>query len=368
MLRMNIKQLQPQLYVLMPFSEELEPIYETLRDAARMSGMACTRSDKDPRKGNIILKIIQGIYESNVVIADITEANPNVFYELGVANALSKPCLMICCGPADRFPFDVASYDVIKYENTPQGLKNLREKLTGALQTPEDLRHPVNDALEAIIQRTRMVLHVVYGACAGALLGALASYAGIIGAFCRPIMKTKTFGLISAGGVTGLLSGAIFFGGYAYLWNIGRSKVTRMSSTMASGILGAIVGVILFAGEHAFLRGTENQPMAWSIGLAYLMISCVGGVIFGLSVDIQRQQPAANVHSLLIHTLKAVAVSFVLMGVFVIVLNLFKQSIFDAIYLQHYRPMDSVGDAIRIVLWCVSMLSLQWWLKWQRRL
>jgi hypothetical protein len=68
------------------------------------------------------------------------------------------------------------------------------------------------------------------------------------------------------------------------------------------------------------------------------------------------------------HTFKVIALSFALMGTFVIVLNLFKQSFFDAVYLQHYRLMDSVGTALRFGLWFVSMLILQWWLKWQRKL
>jgi nucleoside 2-deoxyribosyltransferase len=365
---MDIKHIQPQVYVLMPFRDEYEPVYETLKDAARISGMTCTRSDKNPKIGNIIHNIIRGIYESDVVIADITGNNPNVFYELGVANALSKPCPMIRCRSADPFPFDVTSYTILQYENSTVGLKNLKEKLVSLLQTEEDIAHPVNDALETIIQRTRLVTYILYGASGGALLGALTSYAGIVGDFCRPVMKTTTFGMVTAGSLTGLLGGAIFFGAYAFLWNIGSSKATRTASTIAGGILGTIIGVLLFASTQAILRGTENQPMAWSVGLAYLLISCLSGTIFGLSVDIRRRQPAVNVHSLFMHTFKVIALSFALMGTFVIVLNLFKQSFFDAVYLQHYRLMDSVGAALRFGLWFVSMLILQWWLKWQRKL
>ncbi|MHC4476123.1 MAG: hypothetical protein ACYTEL_10785 [Planctomycetota bacterium] len=365
---MDTKHTRPRVYVLMPFRKEYEPVYQTLEEAARISGMSGTRSDKDPRIGNIIHKIIRGIYESDVVIADITGNNANVFYELGVANALSKPCAMIRCRSDEPFPFDVTSYTILQYENSPRGLNDLKEKVVRLLQTEEDLAHPVNDALETVIQRTRLVMYLLYGACAGGFIGALTSYAGILGAFCRPVMRSATFGMVSAGAITGLLGGAMFFGGYAFLGNIGHSRATRTSSTIGGGIVGTIMGVFLFASTLAILRGTENQPMAWSVGLAYLLISCVGGLIFGLSVDIRRRQPGVSPHSFLIHALRVIVLCLALMGGFVILLNLFKHSIFDDIYLRDYRSMDSVGAASRFGLWCVSMVSLQWWLKWKRRL
>jgi nucleoside 2-deoxyribosyltransferase len=354
----------------MPLTKNYEddPIYETLKEAGRLLGMTCMRSDDDPRKGNIINKVIRGIYESDIVIADITRANPNVFYELGVANALSKSGLMIRCQSADKFPFDVGGYDILQYDNTTQGLKKLKEKIVRILQTNEELKHPVNDALEAIIQHNRLVMYILYGACAGGILGALTSYAGIVGALCRPVMKTTTFGMVTTGAITGLFSGAVFFGAYPFLWDTGYSRANRTISTIANGIIGIIIGVILFVSTLAILRGTENQPMAWGLGLAYLLISCIVGTIFGLSGDIRRRKLAVNAPSLFIYTLKVITLSSLLIGMFVIMLNLFKQSIFDAAYLQHYQLMDSVGVAARIGLWCVSMLILQWWLKWQKKL
>jgi len=64
------------------------------------------RADKVGTPGSISLDIIRRVLESDLVIADISDENPNVFYELAVRNAVKKP-VIVFRGVGQRMPFDV---------------------------------------------------------------------------------------------------------------------------------------------------------------------------------------------------------------------------------------------------------------------
>jgi nucleoside 2-deoxyribosyltransferase len=71
--------------------------------------------------GLIITDIAQEIMEARVIIADITPANPNVYYEVGYAHAIGKPVILIAETPTSQLPFDVSGFRVLRYENTIGG-------------------------------------------------------------------------------------------------------------------------------------------------------------------------------------------------------------------------------------------------------
>jgi hypothetical protein len=80
--------------------------------------------------GLIMADVVRDIVESEFVIAEITPANPNVYYELGFADAVGKPVIML----ADReelpkLPFDVSSSRVLFYENSIAGKRLFEEGL-----------------------------------------------------------------------------------------------------------------------------------------------------------------------------------------------------------------------------------------------
>lgn len=87
----------------MPFSktkscseEEWTSIFENLlKPAVETAGLdyVCRRSEAT--RGNIIGAIVQDLYGSYVVIADLTDRNANVFYELGVRHALQNRSIIL---------------------------------------------------------------------------------------------------------------------------------------------------------------------------------------------------------------------------------------------------------------------------------
>ena len=58
--------------------------------------------------GVILDDIVRGIIDAKIVIAEITEPNQNVFYELGYAHALKKPTVLLA--ERGKLPFDVSGY------------------------------------------------------------------------------------------------------------------------------------------------------------------------------------------------------------------------------------------------------------------
>lgn len=65
----------------------------------------------------IIDDIIKMIMEADIVVADLTEFNPNVFYELGVRKAIKGKCICIIKNEnLDKLPFDIAHLRAIPYE------------------------------------------------------------------------------------------------------------------------------------------------------------------------------------------------------------------------------------------------------------
>ena len=117
-------------FVLMPFSPTFNGIWQTvLRPTVQASGDICFRADDIFAPGLIMNDILRSIREADYIIADLTEQNPNVYYELGLAHALTKPVILITQNTAN-LPFDLRHQRVIVYSDTAAGAAQLRTVLT----------------------------------------------------------------------------------------------------------------------------------------------------------------------------------------------------------------------------------------------
>ena len=88
-----------------------------------------TRADEVSAPGTINNEIVTRLMHSDLVLADITFPNPNVFYELGLRHAARAGTLLIKERDGKYAPFDVHPLRHIPYDNTPSGMKNLAEEL-----------------------------------------------------------------------------------------------------------------------------------------------------------------------------------------------------------------------------------------------
>ena len=73
------------------------------------------RSDHLDKPGKISEQVFQEIKDANLCIADLTGNNPNVFYELAIAQMLNKPVIIII-KKGQKIPFDVKDFRIIQYD------------------------------------------------------------------------------------------------------------------------------------------------------------------------------------------------------------------------------------------------------------
>jgi nucleoside 2-deoxyribosyltransferase len=118
-------------FVVMPFGDpDLEVVYAdfvrpTLADGC---GLDCERGDDVFGSKIIMDDILERINAADVIVADLTRKNANVFYEVGICHALSKPVLLLAQTIED-VPFDLRHRRVLLYEYSPRGCKRLETTL-----------------------------------------------------------------------------------------------------------------------------------------------------------------------------------------------------------------------------------------------
>lgn len=104
-------------FVMMPFAPPLGDYFGKIYEPAiTKAGLKAMRADDDIfGTGKIIDQIWNGIHSAKVLIAELTNRNPNVYYELGLAHALKKPVVLVCSNEQD-VPFDLKHIRVIYYD------------------------------------------------------------------------------------------------------------------------------------------------------------------------------------------------------------------------------------------------------------
>lgn len=82
------------------------------KGALEPMGYEVVRGDEISVPGSINIQVIQRILESDLVVADLTDQNPNVFYELAIRHTTRKPVIHVV-DAAQKLPFDVADLRAI---------------------------------------------------------------------------------------------------------------------------------------------------------------------------------------------------------------------------------------------------------------
>jgi hypothetical protein len=103
------------VFLAMPFREEFENVYDFgLRAPLTEAGFLPIRLDRESFLGSITEEIKGRIRDASAVIADISEQNPNVLYELGFAQGYGIPTIVICRN-GQELPFDVRDTKILFY-------------------------------------------------------------------------------------------------------------------------------------------------------------------------------------------------------------------------------------------------------------
>jgi len=142
-------------FVLMPFDERFKIVYETITKALK-GLMICRRADDLPLGRPILERVLTGIRSAELIVADLTGKNANVFYELGLAHTQTKNVLLLTQDIND-VPFDLRGLFCHQYSpNSVAGLKRLAGAVRAAAQ---DVRaRSVPNMLQGALTRTQQIV------------------------------------------------------------------------------------------------------------------------------------------------------------------------------------------------------------------
>ena len=135
--RQPVTQKAGTCFVVMPFAARMTEVFATIRQAVEAApwNFICKRADDFFAGGHVLLDVLRGIGEAQVVIADLTGKNPNVFYELGIAHMVKQPDeIILLTQNMKSVPFDLQAFRCIEYAQTIAGGKKLRDDIQRTLR------------------------------------------------------------------------------------------------------------------------------------------------------------------------------------------------------------------------------------------
>jgi tetratricopeptide (TPR) repeat protein len=140
--------LRPLCFVLMPFGKkpdstgdlvDFDGVYDQIiKPAVENAGMEPIRADEEQVGGIIHKAMFERLILCEYAVADLTTANANVFYELGVRHAVRPWSTVLLFAEQTRLPFDVEMLRALKYRLTeagePDAVQHTRQELSERLQ------------------------------------------------------------------------------------------------------------------------------------------------------------------------------------------------------------------------------------------
>lgn len=135
-------------FVIQPFDKDKydKRFQETFAPAIEKAGLEPYRVDNDPSVSIPIDEIQKNIKESRIVFAEITENNPNVWFELGFAIASNKEVILVCSDERkSKYPFDIQHRTVIQYD-------------TSSISSFTYLSEKIEERAKALVEKTKALI------------------------------------------------------------------------------------------------------------------------------------------------------------------------------------------------------------------
>lgn len=129
-------------FVVMPFDDEFDDVFADIQTVLAGQQVDCRRGDHHKRPGAVMEQIEQDIRSSDLVIADLSGVNPNVFYEVGIAHG--------SCGTTSRTILLTRSSEHVPYDLRSQRYLTYRAGSAGRAAFRQELAEWVRNALESI--------------------------------------------------------------------------------------------------------------------------------------------------------------------------------------------------------------------------
>lgn len=124
-----------EAFVMIPYKEAYSEIYERgIRPPLVAASLKVVRADERWYAGPAMEKVVGLIRAAKLCVAELTEANPNIMYEVALAHAAKIPVVFLTQGRAEDVPFDIRHHRVISYSADQAGIEALHRALRDALQ------------------------------------------------------------------------------------------------------------------------------------------------------------------------------------------------------------------------------------------
>ena len=129
-------QIDPKMiFVLTPSDQEYAQDYMAVQKACHDCRLQAIRGDdEDLTYGNknMLTYIIEHILSARIVVANISNRNPNVFYEIGIAHMAGKPTILIC-RENKEIPFDLQQKYIVFYSSEMELSTKLKDEIVSIL-------------------------------------------------------------------------------------------------------------------------------------------------------------------------------------------------------------------------------------------
>ena len=136
------------VFVIMPFDDQFLRLFDKPKRELGDKYVFTNAGDMNNQR-NILKDIVSGIESADIIVADLTNLNPNVMYELGVAHTMNKRTVHII-QDIGQLPFDMSSYRVIPYggmdfDKVDELICELKKGLDGVANCNIKCGNPVAD-------------------------------------------------------------------------------------------------------------------------------------------------------------------------------------------------------------------------------
>ena len=109
----------------------MEDVYHYgIQSAVNAAGLLCERADLSSFTGDVLEWVRSRIRSASLVVADLTDANPNVYLEVGFAWGVGVPTVLVVRS-TDHLKFDVRGQRCLVYKK----IKELEDSLTTELRS-----------------------------------------------------------------------------------------------------------------------------------------------------------------------------------------------------------------------------------------